>query len=124
MPSEKVEHFGEHARIGHGPAEAPILAVVVCKKQSGYKLIIELPQCENEALRGVLFEDFVSLIDHRHGLGAKVDRGKKLAAHGARPPASARSTGRTPVFAKIKSRKGLSAAYASTVGQAARSQNR
>ncbi len=66
------------ARIGHGPAEAAILAVVVCKNQSGYKLIIELPQCENEALRGVLFEDFVGLIDHRHGLGAKVDRGKKI----------------------------------------------
>jgi hypothetical protein len=110
--------------IGHGPTEAAILAVVVCKKHSGYKLIIELPQCENEALRGVLFEDFVGLIDHRHGLGAKVDHGKKLAAHGARSPSSAR----TPVLAKIKSRKGLSAAYASTVGQkdlpAARSVNR
>jgi hypothetical protein len=51
--------------------------------QARDELAVELPQRQDEALPGVLLENFIGLVDHAPRLGVKVDRAENFAAHSA-----------------------------------------
>src|SRR6516225_2072839 len=87
------------APILHDRPEALVFALVVLDQRAADELVIELAQCEHEALGLVLAYDRVRLLDHRHGLGLEPPRLEGLARHQP-PPMTRRGGRRSPRLAR------------------------